>query len=116
MAAAVVILEEIMTRHRNGEDSEIPSDGFDDRSARELSIEAIKATASLAKEVGRLAGAVTTMEERLAKDYKTADRQELDNLRSKDKWFKRLVTGVVTAVAIGEAMHWLGLGSVVGGH
>lgn len=128
MAAAVVILdhlaavqserdskpfleEETMTTPRKriaGEGAEAVD--YESEATRDLAIQAIKATMGLAQEVGRLATVITAMEEKLHTEYQTKASAELATLRARDKWFKRLVTAVVTAVAIAETMHWLGLG------
>lgn len=111
VAAATTIAlweEQRMSRDRDSGDGEeilIASD----ETAKELSIRAIQATIRLTQVVGELTATVEGLEKRLATDYEDAKTHELRTLKSRDKWFKGIVTAVVTAVAIAEVMHWLGL-------
>lgn len=84
--------------------------------ARALAVRAINSTLALAQDVGRLTQAVSELESRLKTDYEDTQTRELKELRSykksqddRDRWFKRIMTAVVSAIAVAEALHWLGL-------
>jgi len=98
-------------------DAPIAATDFENWTAKELSARAVNATLALAHEVGRLATIVASMEARLASDYedtKTRDlralRQKAGSLAAREKWFKGIITTVVGAIAVAEALRWLGLG------
>jgi hypothetical protein len=88
---------------------------YDDMSARELSLRAIDATVRLAQEVGHLAAVVTSLETRLSTDFVDNKTAELKRLHAREKWFKAVITAIVTAVAIAEVLRWMGLAKGLGG-
>jgi hypothetical protein len=123
MSAAATVLDligeeeqERMTPPRHDDTS------YEDMSARELSLRAIEATVQLAHEVGHLAAVVASLETRLSTDFvdnKTdklrRQSEELERIHNREKWFKRVITAVVTAVAIAEVLRWMGLAKAMGG-
>jgi len=89
---------------------------FENWTAKELSIRAINATLALAQEVGRFATIVATIETRLNSDFEDTKTRELRSLRVKaktsdarEKWFKGIMTAVVTALAVAEMLRLFGL-------
>jgi hypothetical protein len=88
---------------------------YEDMSARELSLRAIEATVRLAHEVGHLAAVVGSLETRLTTDFVDNKTAELKRLHAREKWFKGVITAIVTAVAIAEVLRWMGLAKTLGG-
>jgi hypothetical protein len=83
---------------------------------KQISVRAINATLALAQTVGALTAAVATLERKLEEDYEDTKTHELRTLREAarkkrdwDKVFKGVMTAVVTAIAVAEALRWLGL-------
>lgn len=129
-ATAFAVFEEEMSPPRlpsrpNIDETERERQSVDDQfhnwSAKELSIAAINATLALSETVGKLTTAVALLERKLEEEYEDTKTHELKSLRAKirgadgrEKWFKRIITAVVTAVVIAEALRWLGLAP--GGH
>lgn len=97
-----------------------PSGGeeqFEHWSAKQLSIRAINSTLALAQEVGKLAAAVAQLETKLHEDYEDTKTHNLRSLKAEnarlkdhDKWFKRIISAVVTAVVVAEVLRMLNLG------
>jgi len=100
-------------RHFDDDDS----DGHSGRSDPEYvaAKEFIAATVELSREVGKLAKQVEKLEERLDTEFTDNKTSELKRLRDHDRWFKRIVTAVVTAVAVAETLKWLHLDKFMGG-
>jgi len=82
--------------------------------ARDLSLRAVNATLILSQQIGHLAANVASLEERLANDYEDTKTHELRQLKSRDKWFRGIITAVLTAVVIAEVMRMLHLGGMGG--
>jgi hypothetical protein len=93
--------------------------------AKELAVYSLGLTRALDDKIdakiGMLDGKLDALDDKigalgakLQADYTDNRTREFITLKSRDKWFKGIITTVVTAVAVAETLKWLGLDKFLG--